>query len=139
MQEPTELDFAYMAGFFDGEGCISTHTSNINGMTITINITNTKIEVLEWIKERFEGSYILDKKSVSDKHKDAYTLMMTALPVIQKFVNSIYPYLIIKKPQADIAKLYFESRKNCLKVGGTYKEVNLLIGESLRRLNKKGK
>jgi hypothetical protein len=141
MKEPTNEELAYIAGFFDGEGCIYANYTKIS-MTIGIAITNTRIEILEWIREFFDGSYIQSRVSKNDRAKDPHRLVFTKNIVIANFINSIYPYLILKREQADVARMFLMSRENQIegpRNKSHYLETNLLIFEALRRLNKKGK
>lgn len=53
----TKADLAWAAGFFDGEGCIRV-TKAYGGSfgSLVVSISNTDIEPLEWIQERWPAT-----------------------------------------------------------------------------------
>ncbi len=53
-------DVAYIAGFFDGEGCVRIKRANQGGNSyyITATITNSNKAILEYIKDIFGGKAI---------------------------------------------------------------------------------
>ena len=78
----TEIDKAWLAGFWDGEGSITifTHTEKNGRKKIcpTINVTNTNEYVIAHVVELLDklgtSFSILEKKSDNDKWKTAYTV-----------------------------------------------------------------
>jgi transposase-like protein len=84
-----ELSLIYWAGFFDGEGCI---TVNGDGR-MQISITQKGSEVLDIAKIQFGGNvYYKDKK-----YSDIYNWRLSKVSDVLRFLQSIYPYSIIKK------------------------------------------
>ena len=84
---------AYAAGFLEADGCIQ-----LTG----IRVTNRCMDVLDWYEENF-GGQVRSKVTPIDcwewnLHGDA----------AEKVLNKLYPYLLFKKPQAD---LFFKYRK----------------------------
>jgi len=58
----TDVEFAYMAGIIDGEGCLSIFklgkdykTRQRDYLAAKLTITNTSLVLLDWIVERFGG------------------------------------------------------------------------------------
>ncbi len=100
----TEIELAYIAGFFDGEGCVNlkvfTKTSGKQKGQIcsemTIEVSNNDFSVLKFINERFNGRIT---KRYDLKHP--HTLRMESKKAVH-FLQNIYPYLITKKEQARI-------------------------------------
>jgi hypothetical protein len=106
----TEVDKAYIAGFFDGEGhvCIV-----LNGLPeiwqtrITVGITQNNREVLEWIQGIYGGSLYKRRgqyTNVCGTH-ERFTndLLIRKSENIIKFLLDILPYLRIKTEQAFLA------------------------------------
>ena len=145
---------SYIAGFIDGEGCITIVKSNkgikIGGKNMNffpmIIIVNTNKEILEWINEFFSGIGNLHcyKAKHNTNRKDCFRLQYTnqkAL-IVAKLIND---YLIIKKEQCQIAiELYEKVIENNQKRAN-----NLLCSDEINRreylfqkitkLNKKGR
>jgi hypothetical protein len=92
-----------MAGFFDGEGCISITK---NG-SVDIRITNTAKNVLMYLQSKFGGSIGSRAQKVN---KAQYTYSMYGDEAVA-FLTLMLPYLIEKKPQAETAVEYFELRQ----------------------------
>lgn len=95
-----ETRLAYLAGFFDGEGCIFSYITRKNyPPTLGLQVTNTHPDVIYLFKEVF-GGYIV--KSVrAGPRKTAYIWYLkgqAAKNVLELFM----PYLITKKEQARI-------------------------------------
>lgn len=109
-----ETVFAYLAGFFDGEGSIiadrrkvyNSNRPNLNGHqspTITVKVCNTDGAPLLLFQKLFGGK-VWKEPVVENSHrrKPIYTY--------RAYVNSswvllekLYPYFVIKKEQAKIA------------------------------------
>lgn len=63
MKRPT--DIAYIAGLFDGEGCVSVRkwtTKKAFQHTLYVSITNTDKKVLDWIQSQYGGGLCLARK-----------------------------------------------------------------------------
>lgn len=98
----SEVDKAYAAGFFDGEGCISIAK---NG-AVDIRITNTALCVLTKFRDMFGGS-ITDRSQRVNKRQYAYNLYGDEGI---EFLQTIKPYLIEKLPQAETIIEYYSLR-----------------------------
>ncbi len=102
----------YLTGFFDGEGCIAIiKGKNRLGNTqygLRVIVSNTNEYVLQLFKFTFGGRIYKKKHLESIKWRDCYAWTLNALNAYE-FLKSIYPYLIIKKAEADLA---FEFQEN---------------------------
>lgn len=92
----------YLAGFFDGEGCIdiATRGSKHKQLYLRLAVSQTNLQVLSDIQEEFGGGIYTIKKR-ADHHKQAWVLVWTtktALDVLKR----IYPYLKVKRSQAQL-------------------------------------
>jgi hypothetical protein len=89
----------YLAGFVDGEGCIGIGSTNTS-LVLTLAISQVNLTVLQEIQKDYGGH--LTPCKVKGNRRPAWILRWSskaALSVIEK----ILPYLIVKKPQAEIA------------------------------------
>lgn len=81
----------YTAGFFDGEGYIG---YGFRGR-IEIRIVNTNKEVLEKLMEWWGGN-IYTRKPQKNR-KTAYDWVLLERKRVEKFIELIYPHVIVKK------------------------------------------
>jgi len=128
---------AYTAGLLDGDGCIQISSVEPNNKgtqktkyhNLSVQITNTNKEVINWLKDIF-GGFITSRYSLPSSRKDCKTGFVWHIATIQAkdFLESIYPYLIIKKKQADLAIRFQENKKSMRK-----KEINFKLKEVVKR------
>jgi hypothetical protein len=108
-----DLLLAWIAGFFDGEGCVIVELSNMPGCirgkrtSLHATLTQTSTDCLEIVKERFGGNI-----KVSDVRKEntrrwavQYTWVVRNENAL-KFFKEILPYAIVKKSQIELALQY---------------------------------
>ena len=102
---------AYIAGFIDADGCINMRKAP--NYVIRVQVYNTKISVLLWIKDLYGGRmWVREAKGNS---KTSYTLEFTARPAYA-LLSDIYPYLILKKEQAKILINFQKNRPKFCKM-----------------------
>lgn len=111
---------AYIAGFFDGEGCISVHFASAEhkNTILRASITQNVPEPLEMIQELFGGSLCrTNKKAIqlSINGKKAHI-----------FLETILPYLTVKREQALVA----------IQFAAATKEGRVEIRNELQRIRK---
>ena len=99
-----ETDLAYIAGIIDGEGCLrfSRHDHKIN-MTPSflprVDIANTAEIVCRFLQTAFGGSVYTEKKKVGQKLCWRWVAQGERAYDLLKLIK---PYLMIKKPQANL-------------------------------------
>ena len=108
-----KTDLAYIAGIVDGEGCIQiNYRQQCHSYDCQVSVVNTKQWLIEWLKFSFGGRTVtVKRKETEGNKKDCfrwYARTYEALP----FLESIYPYLRLKKPQAEIAIKFLKVRKD---------------------------
>lgn len=110
-KETITVKIAYIAGFFDGEGCIRIKKANHSGNCyyLWVAITNTNNSILEEIKELFGGTV---RKAENGKNKAIYHYMITSSEAFD-FLTVLTPFLKEKKKQAELG-LYFHSNNKIL-------------------------
>lgn len=96
-REFSEIEAAYIAGFFDGEGSV------IIGKRMgrhNMQFANTNRRVLEWIKERV-GGRIYTHGKLTPNGKERLTLTVHRKNDLIYLLQRINKYLIIKKKDAE--------------------------------------
>jgi len=105
---PSVAELAYVAGFFDGEGCITISTKkNTNYFRLTVQISQTDLSVLEWIASRFGGS-VHNHGKQKERCKKTWIWFIGSFQA-HEFLRVIRPYLIVKAERADIAMMFRET------------------------------
>lgn len=115
--------FAYLAGFFDGEGCIVSRTNTgVTGRILTVIISQNWSRILQDIKEIYGGSL--------HRHRNRKTsnLAITSQPAAERFLKDVLPYLHVKKDEASLALEIFKVKGN--------DPVNLITRERLHDMLK---
>jgi hypothetical protein len=89
----------YTAGFFDGEGCVT--SGNYNGVSsVRINLAQKHLPVLLDIQKRWGGG--ISKHSQQD---DVWMLWMSKQKETKTFLEAIYPHVRVKKKEVAYAIL----------------------------------
>ena len=129
------LDIRYVAGFFDGEGCIqlcysgmSRATSVLASVHLMIQVSNNDKPILDriqgWLGGRVVARTMAKKKP---QHKQCYYLVISGRKAAQ-FLNVLLPYLHVKRKQAEAAILFSET------LHGPWKE----LGKAGRPISSEG-
>lgn len=100
-----DINLSYLAGFFDGEGCISilkySKKSEWNASYfLQAQIGQKYGSTLDWVKVNFGGNVY--------KKRDQ-TWIVTNFKAYE-FIKLLMPYLKYKKPQAELAIKFYEER-----------------------------
>jgi hypothetical protein len=115
----TPQDLAYIAGFMDGDGCISV----IKGgsakyksfyYTARIMVVNRDPAPIEFINKLFPAKIYITKGR-KPQHGITYRYCITNYQDMKTFCDAIIPYLISKKRQAKLLSRYIGSRLEQLK------------------------
>lgn len=99
-----EIKLAYLAGIFDGEGCIHVNTRDNEAFTYQLSVTSTDIELLNWIKD-LVGGRIYGPFKGKKNWRNAYYWHANGLHG-KRILQAISPYLILKK---EAAQLFIEA------------------------------
>ena len=119
-----KMSSQYIAGFLDGEGNISilrrNQYNNRTSYGLHVGFTNRNRLVLRTIQMMYGGS-IFKKKRQSKKHAQAFELRVSNKPTLKILIKRIFPYLICKKRQADLALRFLalpNVRREVIKIRG---------------------
>ncbi len=107
---PTELDWARLAAFIDGEGCIllNLHHKNYSHrslMFLRVIVSNTDPRLVKWCRDRFGGRIHVKYYPKSPTHRPAYS-WQAECTVASKILQGCLEYFVIKREEAEIALEY---------------------------------
>jgi len=109
-----KLSKQYIAGFIDGEGYLSIlklkRKTARNGYwfqpVIKVSQTQDHSYILQMIHCQY-GGHFNKRRVYKDNSKPTFTLDIKGEEKIRKLLDDILPYLIIKKPQAELILEYY--------------------------------
>ena len=107
----------YLAGYFDGEGCIQVQVSKKSKCyNLQIAISSTDYEPLKSIHDMFGGCFIfIQRNNKNSKWQDIWRWSVVSKDAY-RFLLAIQPYVIIKKKEIDLA-IEFHEYLQATKVG----------------------
>lgn len=144
----SDIDKAYVAGLFDGEGNVRIYKHKGTRMTspqytVMACITNLNRGVLDFLRNKFGGD--IQSRNRSNRWRTCYELRLSPGSAVP-FFKAILPYLKIKNPQVKLAlelhRLIETSLKpegQGAKLPGFEVEAREHLYQKLKVLNKRGK
>lgn len=114
----TEVELAWLAGLWDGEGSITIfkhlEKNGTRKLCPTILVVNTDIKIINEAKRILDNLgtsfHLFERAPTSDRHKQAYQLSTRNSQYIDKVLTALQPYLIGKKEQAELTIGYVRKR-----------------------------
>lgn len=120
----SDTDLAYLAGLFDGEGCLSVGLSNVKTRrkdgkgVVTVHlifmVINTHLQVLEWVLSTVNAGRIVEAKNARDsklqRRLRCYRFVLDTNHNLTRLLPLIRPYLKIKTRQVDAAISFLQRR-----------------------------
>lgn len=102
-------DIAYIAGFFDGEGCIRIKRASQGGNSyyIWLAITNSNKPILEFVMGIFGGNVRQAERTIN---KVVYHYLITSSEAID-MLKILLAFLREKKRQAELAIFFHENKE----------------------------
>mgnify|MGYP003420302320 CR=1 FL=1 len=112
----SDLEKGYLAGFIDGEGSLIINKRNhvghkgkrYTGYSAYIDIGNTNLEVLEWIKQRVNLKAKIYKNQGKGNRKLAYRIRI-GWRLSCELIKTLQPLLVVKR---EIANVFLEYENN---------------------------
>jgi hypothetical protein len=108
-----KLTAAYLAGLIDGEGYLGIQKnpkeSYVGGYAHVgvIKICMTDEVIIRWLKDSFGGNFY--EREGKDGRKNSYEWCIRHGKNITPFLSKIYPYLKVKKQQAEVLKKFLKT------------------------------
>lgn len=131
----TDLELAYMAGFVDGEGCVSVATRLKIYMTPTVQVSNTNQAVLQWFLAAFGGE--IDVRRDHRPTRKQCNTWRVAGDKARRVLRALLPFLRVKKRQAELALSYSPKGRGYKRTPQDVEQVKTIILQ-IRALNKRG-
>lgn len=107
---------SYLAGFFDGEGCVSIfHNKNQSSFqrnpnhSLAVSVNNTNPVVLILLKKHFGGNITLIKRKKKE-WRDIFQWHLSC-DKAKGFLKAIKPYVKVKEKQVDTGIRFQEIKK----------------------------
>lgn len=132
----TSQELAYAAGILDGEGSIIISHTKYQYAVLFVTVSNTHHGVIKWLHKNFGGSVYQNKQP---KRKLCYKWTLCSNQAV-RFLEVIYPFLMIKKERAKIA-IKFQNKKSKQGTGPSnikIKQNDLKVYYQMKRLNQVG-
>lgn len=140
----TETEKAYLAGLFDGEGCIGLYKDKRN-YVVHISITNTDIRLITWLQQHLCMGNI-QTRSVVDKpeYHQAWEWRTRSRKDALAFLLIIRPFLVSKAEQADLLLSYLDAAQKSPQKSGvrspeTFIDLGADAANELKQLKLVGK
>lgn len=113
LQDPGPRSLEYLAGVFDGEGCITftkakkDHVLNWEaGLAPKILMDSTHQDTIKAFHERF-GGHMYERKPRNPKHRAGWAWALHTKDGVRNFVETMEPLLHTKRPQAEAVLMFF--------------------------------
>jgi len=144
IQQLTETEKAYIAGFLDADGCVGISRNKSQSKAHEYNyvvramIINSDFEFIKWLKEKTGiGTAYECKKGYKPNWSPIHRWQATAKKG-KEFLEQIYPYLIVKKYRTEqCIKMPHQGHLGKQRSNTDYNLQETLFYE-LKKLNKRG-
>lgn len=97
---------AYLAGLFDGEGCVFISRKKSTGVNpsygVSVSISNCHRGILELLRRAY-GGYVKHYNETRPNQRDWFTWQLSGGKMAASFLTAIRPYSIIKAEEIDLA------------------------------------
>lgn len=106
------LDIRYVAGLFDGEGCISLVkqrrlNSPLHSYNMRVVIAMTHKPMIKLLQEQFGGNFT-ERKGSMHNHRNAFTISWSNKRA-GTMLQILAPHLVIKRAEAEVALEYLNT------------------------------
>lgn len=129
-----ETLISWMAGFFDGEGCVSVIKRNHdNVFTLVVQVVTTDLLTMKMIQTAFKG-VLTARKPQEVNHKFSWEWRLTGRKA-KEFLELIYPYSITKRKEIEVA-LKYPHTKSGHRISASTRNLREELREELQKLKK---
>ncbi len=140
MTQLSEVEYAYIAGIIDGEGCFSIKKNMTTAPHIRVTVGNTHEGIIDWLKDMIGGAKWITTYAEGVNRKTAYYFEMGG-KALRFHLPFICPFLKIKKEQGKLALEFvstLEAPSGRRKLSEQTRETRLNIEKEIKKLNKRG-
>jgi hypothetical protein len=112
LAELEATDWAYAAGFVDGEGCIAITREHVPARgkfvySVAVVVVNRERDVLDWMRDLWEGWVVAGSPS-GGRARRTWTWRSPTGTKVESFLRGLRPWLRIKTSQCDNALAMIE-------------------------------
>lgn len=112
MKELTKEDAAYLAGLYDGEGCIGYRIRRSDGYpTVSLDVCMTDSKAVDWAQSATGCGKVYFKKVNRGNRRDVYYWKVTSLDQIAWILKQCRPYMKTKFAEASAMILAWNLRQ----------------------------
>lgn len=133
---------AYVAGFFDGEGCVNfTTRGKYKSLLLRVMVRNTDRAVIDYLQSLFGGRIETKMAYPGKPHwKTSYCWRIDGAKAVE-FLLAIEPWVRIKREQIWVAQAweFARNKKSGSRMDDGYRDAMRLLTQQLAWLNRKGK
>lgn len=120
----SETDKAYLAGLFDGEGCVGYYNANPDSdgtpyCHTQVCITNTNEDVISWVNKVANMGRVSMRMFNDGKRRNAFSWQISKKAQVREFLEAIRPYLHVKAAQVDAILNLFHTEKDYIQRHGS--------------------
>ena len=120
-----DWEWAYIAGFIDGEGCINPRIHPKRNPQIRLSASQRTKDPLLWIQERLGGRV----RSRVTAYGESWNWTLSSNLAVIDALRQLYPFLIVKAGRAKVAYKLLHLDRGDPRIP--------LLAESLHKLNRK--
>jgi LAGLIDADG endonuclease len=130
----------YLAGYFDGEGCVTFSKVGKNKedqgwYSLRVAIDSADIEVLQLFVEALGGG--LRKRAPRKGHKRQQYSWYVQGARAQEVLTKLLPYLVAKRPQAELALIPDLRPKAGQRMSKEQRQIRLEVLSGIRAINQR--
>ena len=132
----SEVDKAYLAGLFDGEGTIGYYNYR-NRYEPTVMVTNCDPRIMDWLDLNVGYGNVVSLKTTDHNRKHVvHHWRVTGKKRTHDFLKAVAPYLMIKREQADLLLGLWETEATYNKITPAVLEHRAEVADELKRLKR---
>lgn len=139
-----EAKKAYTAAIIDGEGSISltVHTTRktktgrpATAPKLVVQVANTSELLIDWLRQTWHaGTKTVSYRPKRPNHKLAYSWRLRGATAA-KILREVMPYLVVKKPQAELGVHAQSLTRACRKLGDEEMACRMSLRDQMIALN----
>jgi hypothetical protein len=131
-----DITLQWLAGFFDGEGCVGLHKGSPSRNTNyhpRVTITNIDLPTLKAIQAQYGGS--IHEATKKESVRPCWMLVWSTQKALS-FLRLISPHLIVKKSQAEVLLAGYKPGINGVRLTDIQKEERAQLYSKLREMKR---